>query len=71
MWGIARVGAGVGACVRGARLPIFTARNEPLRTERMNTAAIATFVLIGGFVWGGFLLILFTAAARERGKGAE
>lgn len=38
----------------------------------MNTAAIATFVLIGGFIWGGLILILATALRKERGKqGAE
>lgn len=58
------------ACVRTALSPIF--RPEiTLPRMRMNTAAIATFVLTGGFVWGGFLLILFTAAKKERGKGAE
>jgi hypothetical protein len=34
----------------------------------MNRAAIVTFVLIGGLVWGGFLLIIITAFRRERRK---
>ena len=34
----------------------------------MDPAAILTFVLIGGFIWGGFILILATAIRRERGK---
>ena len=37
----------------------------------MNTAAIATLVLIGGFIWGGLLFILRTATRKERGKGPE
>lgn len=37
----------------------------------MNTAAIATFAVIGGFVWGGLLVILVTAAKKERGKRME
>ena len=36
----------------------------------MEPAAILTFVLIGGFVWGGFLLILTRAVSKERQKGA-
>jgi hypothetical protein len=36
----------------------------------MNPAAILTLVVIGGFVWGGFLVILYTAARKERGKEA-
>ncbi len=35
----------------------------------MNTAAIATFVVIGGFIWGGLILITATALRKERGKG--
>lgn len=34
----------------------------------MDPAAILTFLLIGGFIWGGFILILATAIRRERGK---
>ena len=37
----------------------------------MNTAAIATLILIGGFIWGGLILILATAMKKERGKGPE
>lgn len=37
----------------------------------MEPAAIVTLVLIGGFVWGGFLLILMTALRKERAKGGE
>lgn len=34
----------------------------------MNTAAIVTFVVIAGLVWGGFLFIIATAFRKERGK---
>lgn len=37
----------------------------------MEPAAILTFVLIGGFVWGGLIVILTTAIRKERGKVAE
>lgn len=36
----------------------------------MEPAAIVTLVLIGGFVWGGLLVILRTAVRKEREKGA-
>lgn len=35
----------------------------------MSAKAVVTMVLILGFVWGGFLLILVTAFRRERAKG--
>jgi hypothetical protein len=34
----------------------------------MNPAAIATFVVIAGLVWGGFLLIIAIAFRKERRK---
>jgi hypothetical protein len=34
----------------------------------MNTAAIVTFVVIAGLVWGGFALIIAMAFRSERGK---
>lgn len=34
----------------------------------MGTAAIVTFVVIAGLVWGGFLLILATAIRKESRK---
>jgi hypothetical protein len=34
----------------------------------MNSAAIATFVVIAGLVWGGFLLIIITAFRKESRK---
>jgi hypothetical protein len=37
----------------------------------MNTEALITFAVIAGLVWGGFLLIIFTAVRRERGKSDE
>lgn len=37
----------------------------------MEPAALITFVLIGGFVWGGLILILRTAVGKERRKGGE
>jgi hypothetical protein len=36
----------------------------------MEPAAILTFLLIGGFVWGGLAVILFAAVRKERKKGA-
>lgn len=37
----------------------------------MEPAALITFVLIGGFVWGGLILILRTAIRKERKKVGE
>ena len=37
----------------------------------MVPAAIVTFVVIAGIVWGGFLLIATTAIRKERQKGQE
>jgi hypothetical protein len=37
----------------------------------MAPAAILTLVLIGGFVWGGLILILATAVRKEGRKGGE
>jgi len=37
----------------------------------MNTAAIATFVVIAGIVWGGFVLIAVTAIRKESRKQGE
>jgi hypothetical protein len=34
----------------------------------MEPAAIATFVVIAGIVWGGFTLIATTAIRKERDK---
>jgi hypothetical protein len=34
----------------------------------MELPAILTFLLIAGFIWGGFMLILATAIRKERGK---
>ena len=37
----------------------------------MEPAAILTFVVIAGIVWGGFLFIATTALRKERQKGRE
>ncbi len=37
----------------------------------MNEAAIVTFVVVAGIVWGGFALILWLAMRREAAKQAE
>lgn len=37
----------------------------------MQPAAIVTFLLIAGFIWGGLVLILATAVRKERRKGAS
>lgn len=37
----------------------------------MSATTIAVMVLILGFVWGGFALILTTAVRKERDKRAE
>ena len=38
----------------------------------MSAAAVVFMVLIGGFVWGGFALLLARAVRREAGKrGAD
>lgn len=36
----------------------------------MQPAAILTFLLIGGFIWGGLILLLVTAVRKERRKEA-
>ncbi len=35
----------------------------------MSATTLVTMILILGFVWGGLIVILVTAAARERAKG--
>ncbi len=37
----------------------------------MNQSAILTLVLIGGFVWGGLILLVVTALRKEKAKGGE
>lgn len=37
----------------------------------MNSAAILTFIVVAGLVWGGFALIVVTAVRKERGKSGE
>lgn len=37
----------------------------------MEPAAILTFALICGFVWGGFVVILSLAVRKEREKGVR
>jgi hypothetical protein len=37
----------------------------------MNAAAIVTFVVIAGIVWGGFVLIALTAVRKESRKAGE
>jgi hypothetical protein len=37
----------------------------------MNSSAIVTFVVIGGLVWGGFLLIVVTAVRKESRKAEK
>jgi len=34
----------------------------------MESAAVITFIVVAGIVWGGFALIAFTAIRKERGK---
>ena len=37
----------------------------------MTPAALITLVVIGGFVWGGLILILTSAVRKERRKVGE
>lgn len=37
----------------------------------MESAAIVTFVVIAGIVWGGFVIIATTAIRKERRKSQE
>lgn len=37
----------------------------------MEPAAIITLTLIGGFVWGGLIVLLTKAVRKEREKGAR
>ncbi len=34
----------------------------------MNLSAIITFIVVAGIVWGGFVLIAWTAIRKEREK---
>jgi hypothetical protein len=43
----------------------------PNAVTNMSSAAIATFVIIGGIVWGGFLLIVTTAIRKESRKADQ
>ena len=47
------------------------ARSRRRTGDQMSNAAIATFVVIGGIVWGGFLLILATAVGKESRKADQ
>jgi hypothetical protein len=57
---------------RAGASPFVAARTwrapAPYDGDGMNTAAIVTFVIIAGLVWGGFALIIATAFRRERRK---
>ena len=44
---------------------------NPDRTERMDPAAILTLLLIGGFVWGGLVVILILAVRKEGRKARD
>lgn len=59
----------------GARSPLSRPEpsTSPTDAERgpMELAAIVTLVLIGGFVWGGLVVILTSAVRKERVKGGE
>ena len=50
----------------------LTGRRKDTQVSRgkreMNAAAIVTFVVIAGAVWGGFLMILFVAVRKEQEK---
>ena len=37
----------------------------------MEPSAVATFIVVAGIVWGGFLLIATTAIRKERDKQRE
>ncbi len=74
-WGQARQGPSPGPLPAGRRrlrdptaAAHHTVPNAILPRDPMNTAAIATMVLIGGFIWGGLILITVTALRKERGK---
>ena len=55
---------------RGALVPSDFQRQASvaLPVNDMNSAAVLTFVLIAGIVWGGFAIILMTAVRKESGK---
>lgn len=65
------------AGLRRTRLPdhLSLSRHPPFPrhpgSTSMAPAAILTLLLIGGFVWGGLILILVTALRKERDKGGE
>jgi hypothetical protein len=52
---------------------LYYAALQPPRLARrhMNTAALITFVVIAGLVWGGFLLIVSVAVRKERRKQVD
>ena len=43
----------------------------PAPKSPMEPAALITLLVIGGFIWGGLVLILATAVRKERHKGAS
>lgn len=65
---------GLPALRTGATIAHFAGPNQPpvpdFERDTMEPAAILTFVLVGGFVWGGLLVLLTTAVRKEREKGA-
>lgn len=48
--------------------PLTGDSSSPDPVNEMNSAAVLTFVLIAGIVWGGFLFILTTAVRKESRK---
>lgn len=37
----------------------------------MEPTALLTLLVIGGFIWGGLLILLYTAVRKERFKGGS
>lgn len=52
------------------QLPRLTdaAPSADLGTQVMDSAAILTFIIVAGLVWGGFLVIVTTAIRKESRK---
>lgn len=52
--------------------PVSPRPHDTARTESaMEPTALLTLLVIGGFIWGGLLILLYTAVRKERFKGGS
>lgn len=59
-------------CAMGSDSASFAPTYDTARTESaMEPTALLTLLVIGGFIWGGLLILLYTAVRKERFKGGS